>query len=82
MNTQSLIANAPTELLLGLGIFFGISALILVLLATEAGNYAEFSQWRRQIRGFRPWRLYRRRWWFNNGSPARCIHCDARLARQ
>lgn len=79
MNTQPLIATAPPELLLGLGIFFGISALILVLLAVEAGNYPEFRHWLRQVRGNRPWRQYRRRWWFNHGSPDRCSDCSARL---
>ena len=69
MNNQTLIASAPAELLLGLGIFFGLAAIVLLLLSAEAGNYPQISGWLQVIRRsrLRP----RRRWYFNKGMPQR-----------
>ena len=69
MNNQTLIASAPAELLLGLGIFFGLAAIVLLLLSAEAGNYREITIWWQAIRRcrLRP----RRRWHFNREAPQR-----------
>jgi hypothetical protein len=40
-----LIASTPPEILVGLGIFFCISALILLALAAEEGRYPELGHW-------------------------------------
>lgn len=69
MNKQTLIASAPAELLLGLGIFFGLVTIVLLLLSAEAGNYQEITVWLKAIRRSRL--RSRRRWHFNKGVPQR-----------
>ena len=66
MDTHALIASAPAELLLGLGILFCAAGIILLALATEAGHYPEFRQWLELARAL-PRRRLRRRWLFNTG---------------
>lgn len=65
MNTQLLITNVPTELLLELGFFFGLAAIILLALSIEAGNYRELGQLLRHTRNRLSWKRARRRWYFN-----------------
>jgi hypothetical protein len=63
MNTFSdslLITTAPTEILVGLAIFFSIAALLLVALSTEQGHYRKLRYstqrlgWGFPFRGRRP----------------------------
>lgn len=75
MNNSILIADAPTELLLGLGIFFCLAALALFILSIEAGNYRDLSQWLREVHRLLPRNRARRRWYFNTASQRHCIHC-------
>ncbi len=67
MNTTTLIAQAPAEIILGLVLFFTVAAIVLLALSAEAGNYRDVSRdlrtLRRTILGVRP----RRRWMFNTG---------------
>jgi hypothetical protein len=58
LNDTLLIASAPAEVLLGLGIFFVIAAVIVLLQSTGEGRYPEF---RRCIIGLRAIRLMPRR---------------------
>jgi hypothetical protein len=58
LNDTLLIASAPAEVLLGLGIFFVIAAVIVLLQSTDEGRYPEF---RRGIIGLRAIRLMHRR---------------------
>jgi hypothetical protein len=67
MNTQSLIASAPAELVLGLGIFFGLAAIILFALAMEAGNYRDLTRWLRDTWNQLSPRHYRRHWYATSG---------------
>lgn len=66
-NDSLLIASAPTEVLIGLGLFFCIAGAVLFALAVEAGNYPQVLNWiqrGRQI-SFPPWRMTHCRpaWW-------------------
>ena len=75
-----LIADTPAEILLVLGIFFTLAALILFALALEAGHYRDVTRWlsdlwQRQSRLQRP----RRRWMFN--APRRAAPRKPRQAR-
>jgi hypothetical protein len=63
MNTFSdslLITSAPTEILVGLAIFFSIAALLLVALSMEQGHYQKLKYcvqrlgWGFPFRGHRP----------------------------
>lgn len=72
MDTQTLIANAPAEQLLGLGILFFISALCLLLLSTEAGTYPELGRTWHGLRELFRWRRPRRRWYFNVARRGSC----------
>lgn len=72
MNTKALIAEIPAELLLGLGLLFGITALVLITLSTEAGNYPEFRRCLLAITRLVPRRRLRRRWYFNTHQNCRC----------
>lgn len=65
MDTQLLIASAPAELLLGLGILICTTGLLLLLLSAESGNYPEFSYLWRTFRNSLYRRRPRRRWHFN-----------------
>ena len=53
-NDSLLIAAAPPEILVGVGVFFCISSLILFVLSVEAGNYPELSGWIRSIAAIKP----------------------------
>lgn len=80
MNKETLIANAPAELLLGLIIFFGLVAIILFVLSVEAGNYSELTQWLRNVRGTGHRSRLRRRWYFSTRSAGTYANNKPRLA--
>jgi hypothetical protein len=58
LNDTLLIASAPAEVWLGLGIFFLIAAVIVLLQSTDEGHYPEFG---RAIIGLRTIRRMLRR---------------------
>lgn len=68
MNTfidSSLIASAPAEILIGLGLFFCIAGLILLVLSVEERNYPQFRRWIKRVATNCRWaRGGHRRWWF------------------
>ena len=64
MDTQLLIATVPAEQLLGLVILFIGSALVLLLLAIEAGHYADLAENWRSLRRKLRW-THPRRWALN-----------------
>ena len=48
VDDRLLIEMVPPEVLLGLSLFIGLVAVVLFVLALEAGNYPElFEKWRR-----------------------------------
>ena len=72
MESQLLIASAPAELLLGLGVFFITSALVLLVQAIETGNYPEVSRCLDRAAGGLSRVRSRRRWWFNLPTSRNC----------
>lgn len=66
LQQKTLIAEAPPEILLVLGILFTLAALVLLTLAVEAGHYRDVTAWLRKLWPPRP----QRRWMFNMGRPA------------
>ena len=51
VNESCLITSAPTEILVGLAIFFCICGVILFALSIEAGNYPELVRWFNKLSG-------------------------------
>lgn len=68
MNASTLINDVPAEQLLGLGLFFGCAALILVALSAETGNYRDFSDWVTAVKMLAKRRRLRRRWTLSSGA--------------
>lgn len=66
MNTFTgslLIASAPTEILIGLGVFFCIAGVVLFALSVEAGSYPQVLRWNKRVVMNETW-TRRGRWLF------------------
>ena len=77
MNTATLIAQAPAEILLGLALFILAAGAILVALSAEAGNYRDLGLALRRLRGTLGALRPRRRWTFNRAPAGRARNTTA-----
>lgn len=77
MDTATLIAQAPAEILLGLALFFTVASLSLLALSIEADNYPELLQFHRYLWRALDFTRPRRRWSFNR--PRYCDQCHSRI---
>jgi hypothetical protein len=68
-NDSLLITSAPTEILVGLGIFFCIVGLILFALSIAEGNYPEFLRRIKRVGMINAWiRRERSHWLFDRNA--------------
>ena len=77
-NKSWLISEVPAELLLGLGIYFAATAVILLALSIDAGHYPEFSVWLRTFLRDNPWTRHARCWCYFSTPCGRPADVNAR----
>lgn len=79
MNGLLLLDGTTAEVLLALGIFFCVAAIVLFALSARACNSRDLTWKQREILRLFSRGRFQRRWYFNTGSPDGCHHCRNKL---